>query len=239
MSGGVKYGDVFISFAEEDLDQATLLRNALERVGLRTWMFTKNAKYGDDAWVDSDAALRDSLYVVFIVSEYFIRSPHCNDEVKSARGFEKESLARLKRFTAIVIDESKYGDEPFWLFFSSKVRAEYGHRLNADEAMDFAAKLEAQIHESLVVEGPPAEAPSAAVLASWTPDRTAATVRVAKEHPQAKEVRACLIDLLGIQGGDGVWPIMSTRYLSHVVPALEAICGKGCCPSPPSGLRGN
>lgn len=229
--------DVFISFAEEDADDAESLQQAFAAAGVNAWTFKRETRTGS-VWNLALNRLRISKAVVFIISESFLASPGCNEEVDHAWQYRMHAPSPLKIVTAVVIDKCDFdGSTPshYWEIFGNHRCINHQRPLTPTEAAAFARNI-ADETRSLSPQMVPASAPAVvppAILTHWTADRTAVTIRVAKDHPRSQDVRDCLIRKLRLPSDDGTWLETRERYSRDVVPALETILGSGCCPNLP------
>lgn len=73
---------------------------------------------------------------------------------------------------------------------------------------------------------------SSPIVTSWTPDGRVVTIRVRRKHPKSAPVRRCLVERFGHQGGVGYWELNREDYEEELMPKLDRMCGKGCCPPP-------
>lgn len=229
--------DVFISFAEEDAAHAELLQQALTDAGLNAWVFTRDDRNGK-VWDRALGGLWKSKAIVFVISRYFLASQPCKMEVERAFAFKHDDGSALQIVTAVVIDNCEFkGPVPsdYWMFFSGERHTNHGRPLNAEERATFARNLARDVQEispsERVDDTPQVTVP--AILTHWSADHDAVTIRVAKEHPRSRDVRECLIHKLRLPSADGSWVQSRESYVSDVVPALETILGRGCCPNLP------
>jgi TIR domain len=229
--------DVFISFAEEDADQAESLQQAFARAGVKAWTFKRETRTGPVLSLAVNV-LRKSKAVVFIISEHFLKSPFCNAEVGHAYHYKLHDRSPLEIVTAVVVDKCNFdGSSPsdFWTLFGHHRCIKHQRPLTQAEADDFARNVAEEIR-SLSPEIVPVTVPAVpppAILTYWNADRKAVTIRIAKDHPRSHEVRECLIQKLRMPSADGSWLESRERYSRDVVPALETILGRGCCPNLP------
>lgn len=253
-----EWSDVFISYnAAADADIGTRLLAGFSDAGLRCWIYTVHTLHGSPHDETTDAIIRDCrLFVGVFSCSYFLHN-NCVQELATARGrvareHEDTQLGTTQRLilTGVLVDDDVRG-----LVRRALERLPYAPRIllsgaanvqrtsaplerdprspleRASGQLDFngwvttlAQQLER--HAPTKLKPPPPQALSVA----RTADGRLVTIAARIDHPQSAEVRHELNKHFTSTSPMGTWVVPYETYLEIVIPLLEALCGRGCCP---------
>jgi hypothetical protein len=81
----------YISYSPEDEEFATLLRNGLIEAGLRVWFAPADMQGGKKMHEQISQAIRDQDKLLLVLSEYSLKSPWVETEIRKARRMEQQT----------------------------------------------------------------------------------------------------------------------------------------------------
>lgn len=220
--------DVFISFAEQDVDQAVLIKSALERRGITVWIFKADER-GGNIVPHIVSKLREARWIVFLLSRHSVDSYYCQLEATHAFHLCREVSSTV--VIPVLIDDLSDDDlrrSYIFNYFPDAWRFERRRALTEEDALELARKIADTLPNDGKVEPQPP-----VILTTWIADQSAVSIRIAKDHPRWQEARDCLIQKIRTPATDGSWLQSRHAYETRVVPALERILGRGCCPNLP------
>jgi WD40 repeat protein len=90
--------DVFISYSRRDIAFARLIRGALQKSEIDTWIDWERIPVGERWWQEICQAIENANVFMFIISKHSIGSEVCRDEIDQA-------LKNHKRIIPILVDE--------------------------------------------------------------------------------------------------------------------------------------
>lgn len=235
MTDDMKY-DVFISVSEENLNEGIRLKKALESEKLTSWIYSSKTELG--SWTEIIAkTILNSKYVFFIISKSFMKSKPCNIEIQytitALLGENGPSgLSGMIIDNVELPDVTKIQLGAFELKMLRKVPTD-------EELQDISKNIANYLkthstlskpRENSAKVTPGASSDPSPILTSWSPDGQFVTIRIVRNHPSLDSVRRSLVKLFGRGGGDDSWLARRSTYENIIVPEMEKICGKDCCP---------
>lgn len=72
--------------------------------------------------------------------------------------------------------------------------------------------------------------PDMAINVKLVPNSTQVNISVVDTHPKVDSVRKVLRENTDFQGEDGYWFVERDCYMDVIVPKIENLCTRGCCP---------
>jgi hypothetical protein len=93
----------FISYSEHDREFAERLHTDLEVKGVRCWLFSEDAKWGESLWGEIDRTIKIYDKLVIICSENSLQSPAVLREIE--RGLQREDREKKNVLFPIRIDD--------------------------------------------------------------------------------------------------------------------------------------
>lgn len=132
----MKY-DIFISYANPDINIAENLRSELKSFGLEVWIYSEDRKLSDEIWTDIEKIINEVHIVIFIASKNMLTSEGQKREIDIVRSNNIKSMP-------VYLD----GALPFE--FPEVIRRINGIHMNSGSVKSTAYKMVKQFFPALI-----------------------------------------------------------------------------------------